>query len=79
MVIIYVLSLLTTITSYATSIHNVNKEYHNTYIYRYTCDVIREALYMNAVMMYNWRSKTMTGTCIFNKFDALKYMLPDNY
>lgn len=71
--------LLTTIISYNTNIHDVNRAYHSTFVYREKTQFTPMALYScsSGRVMYNWRHKK--NSCIYNKYEVSISSLPTNY
>ncbi len=70
-------ALLTVIISYNINIHEINKQYHNTYIYRDSMGC--HALYSRHLIVYNWRNMRDIAGVIYNKTCPTQYLLPANY
>ncbi len=69
--------ILTTIISYNTYIHTVNKQYHDTFTYSDRTGY--RALYANNLIAYNWRDMSNVGKRIYNGVAPTKYVLSANY
>lgn len=67
--------LLTIIISYNPKIPDINKEYHNTFIYREKPYI---ALFHKGTM-YNWRCKKISDISIYDKYALITGSLPKNY
>ncbi len=77
--------LLTTIISYTTNIREINKQYHDTFRYKYSDSFGYEVLRGRSII-YNWRDsislfdRYMRDRMIYNKFcDQTQHQLPANY
>ncbi len=73
--------LLTTIISYNPRILDINREYHNTFIYKDKSLFVLAAIYhcYSGKIMYNWRCKEIFTDYIYSKYSRSKYPLPKNY
>ncbi len=72
--------LLTTIISYSTNLHYVNREYHNTFFYMSIPEASFEGLRSSDRMAYNWRTKFHTRNKHIYRHEVITdYCLPRNY
>ncbi len=71
--------LLNTIREYSTNIKKINTEYHGKYIEYYYKHNLRGILYSPYDKLYNYRTRNVEYSNVYNKNTSRIAALPKNY